>query len=81
MNRQEIEVLLNLLPSFSFMAGSIIFGVIGYIVYKQGKKNKLLFLKLLGVVFMFYPCIISDTVMMCVVGVSLCLTLYTYLNY
>lgn len=64
------------LPSPAYIAGAILFGIIGYAAYRYGKKNTLNTPKWIGIALMLYPYAISETWLLYVVGGGLCLGLY-----
>jgi len=64
------------LPSTAYLIGVVIFGVVGYIAYRHGKKMSLHATKWIGVVLMLYPYAISATWLLYVVGTGLCVGAY-----
>jgi hypothetical protein len=66
------------LPSPAYLLGAIIFGIIGFAAYRYGKKAELPYPKWIGVVLMFYPYAVSDTLWMYLVGCALCVALYIF---
>lgn len=80
MDEQQLRgALFSLLPTPAYIFGAILFGVIGFAAYRYGKKNGRARTKWLGVAMMFYPYLIgSDTRVLYLAGVALCLTLYFY---
>jgi len=72
---KTLETLGLTLPSPAYLIGAILFGVIGYIAYRHGKRNNLVSTKWIGVVLMLYPYAISDTWLLYVVGAVLSLAL------
>lgn len=60
------------LPSPAYIAGAIIFSILGMVAYMVGKRTQEATTKWLGVALMFYPYAVSDTVMLYVVGAALC---------
>lgn len=75
---KALETMGLTIPSVSYIVGSIVFGIIGYIGYRYGKKAKLNTPKWIGVALMLYPYAISETWMLYVVGCALCVGLYAY---
>lgn len=72
-----LSILLQNLPSLAYLAGSFLFGIIGYVAYRHGKKTVQKKSKWIGVGLMFYPYLIgSDTRLLWLVGMLLCLALY-----
>jgi hypothetical protein len=66
------------LPSPLYIAGAILFGVIGMAAYWYGKKAKLPVPKWIGVVLMLYPYVVSDTWLLYVVGAGLSIAAYFF---
>ena len=66
------------LPSFAYIFGALVFGIIGIAAYRYGKKADLPIPKWLGVALMLYPYAISETWLMYTVGAGLCGALYVY---
>lgn len=68
----ELQALGITLPSPAYLAGAILFGIIGLIAFRHGRKKSLPTVKWIGVALMFYPYLIPITWLMYVVGVALC---------
>lgn len=64
------------LPSAAYIVGAVIFGIIGIVAYRYGKKVAQPRIKWLAVALMLYPYAISDTWLLYVVGVALCAAIY-----
>jgi ABC-type enterochelin transport system permease subunit len=75
---KELQSLGLTLPSTAYIVGCIIFSIVGFIAYRYGKKMAQPITKWLGVALMFYPYVISDTLMLYVVGAGLCVAAYVY---
>lgn len=73
-----IETMGLTLPSPAYIFGAILFGIIGYAAYRYGKKTEAIALKWTGVTLMLYPYAVSDTTMLYVVGLGLCVALYVF---
>ena len=54
----------------------IIFGMIGFVVFMHGKKNKFFRPMIIGVALMVYPYFISGTFLLYFVGITLTAALY-----
>jgi len=82
MNDEEMQgMLMGLLPTPAYLFGAIIFGIVGFVAYRFGKKTERTKTKWLGVAMMFYPYVIgSDTRLLYAVGVLLCVAMYVYRN-
>ncbi len=63
------------LPSFAYIAGSIVFGIIGLVAWRHGRKAKLPAPKWLGLALMLFPYATPQTWQMYLVGVALCVWL------
>ena len=66
------------LPSPAYLAGAILFSIIGYVAYRYGKKLSLAAPKWIGIALMLYSYITPETWMMYVAGIGLCAALYVY---
>jgi hypothetical protein len=66
------------LPSPAYLFGAVLFGIIGFAAYRYGKKAEAATTKWLGVVLMIYPYGVSETWLLYVVGIALCVIIYFY---
>jgi hypothetical protein len=66
------------LPGPAYIAGAILFGIIGYAAYRYGKKAGLNTPKWIGIALMLYPYAVSETWLLYVVGGGLCIGLYLF---
>lgn len=66
------------LPSPAYLVGVILFGLIGVIAYRYGKKNARNYVKWLGIALMLYPYLVPSTWMMYIIGLGLCGACYHY---
>ena len=64
------------LPSTAYIIGVLIFGILGFVFYRYGKKMSLQATKWIGVALMFYPYAISNTWLLYAVGTALCVAGY-----
>ena len=64
------------LPSPAYIVGSILFGIVGYVAFRRGRKASRPELTWAGVVLMGYPYAVSQTWLLWVAGVVLCCWLY-----
>ena len=64
------------LPSPAYIFGAIVFGLIGFAAFRNGRKTGRRKTLWLGVALMFYPYAISLTWLLYVVGVVLCAGIY-----
>ena len=60
------------LPSPAYFAAAILFGVIGLVAWRHGKKHQRPTAKWLGLALMLYPYAIPETWLMILVGAALC---------
>jgi hypothetical protein len=66
------------MPSEAYLAGLILFSVLGWAAYRYGKKTSKAAIKWLGVALMLYPYVISETWQLYGVGAALCIGIYVY---
>jgi hypothetical protein len=64
------------LPSPAYIAGALVFGLIGFAAWRFGRKQERPVTKWIGVALMLYPYLVSNTVWMFVVGAALCAGLW-----
>lgn len=77
--QQAVSSLLSFLPSPAYISLSIMFGLVGFVAYRFGKKMGRNITLWLGVALMFYPYLIGSSVLLLViVGAGLCGALYYY---
>jgi hypothetical protein len=75
----ELKLLQSLgftMPSPAYLLGSILFGIVGYIAFRHGKKTSHTTLKWLGVGLMLYPYALSQTWLLWSVGIAMCCWAY-----
>ncbi len=60
------------LPSPAYLFGAIVFGLIGWVAWRRGRKLERPRTLWLGVALMLYPYAISRTWLLYVVGLALC---------
>jgi hypothetical protein len=60
------------LPSMVYIFGAIVFGLVGLLAFRHGKKQQKPRTLWLGVALMLYPYAISRTWMLYAVGAALC---------
>jgi len=75
---KTLETMGFTMPSPAYLAGMIMFSVIGYAAYRYGKKASNSSVLWIGVALMLYPYVISETWMMYAVGAGLCACLYIF---
>ncbi len=64
------------LPSPAYLAGAILFGLIGYAAFRRGRKTSTAALTWTGVVLMVYPYAVPQTWLLWTLGAGLCAWLY-----
>ena len=71
---------LELLSGFSVSAliAGVIFGIVGYYVYRWGKKNFNMRVRLIGVALMIYPYLTPTAFLTWAVGFGLCFLAYLW---
>ena len=75
-NLSDLQSLGFTLPSPAYLFGAIVFGLVGLVAWRYGKKTERPATKWLGVALMFYPYAISKTWLLYVVGLALCAGLF-----
>jgi len=75
-NLLALDTLGFTLPSTSYIVGAVLFGIIGWIAWRYGKRMSLPATKWIGIALMLYPYAISATWLLYVVGVALCIGAY-----
>jgi hypothetical protein len=71
-----LEALGITLPSTAYLIGVVIFGILGYVAYRYGKKKSRPATKWIGIALMLYPYVIPATWLLYVVGAGLCVAAY-----
>jgi hypothetical protein len=66
------------MPSIWYLAGMLLFSIIGIAAFWQGRKLKRPPVKWLGLALMLYPYVVWSTAGIYVVGVGLCIALWVY---
>ncbi len=64
------------LPSPSYLFGAIVFGLIGLVAWRYGRKRQRPVTQWLGVALMFYPYAVSRTWLLYAIGAALCAGLF-----
>ena len=75
-NLTALEALGFTVPSTAYLIGIVIFGIVGYVAYRYGKKRSLPVTKWIGIALMLYPYAISATWLLYFVGAGLCVGAY-----
>jgi hypothetical protein len=69
---KTLESLGLVLPSPLYIIGAILFGIIGYVAFRRGRKTTSSMLTWTGVALMVYPYAVSQTWLLWLIGVCLC---------
>jgi hypothetical protein len=72
----ELQVLGLELPSLAYVIGAIVFGLIGFVAFRIGRKTRHGPTLWLGVALMLYPCAISNTALLYAIGLALCAAIW-----
>ena len=59
-------------PTPAYLFGAIVFGLVGLVAFRSGRRNGRPLRAGLGVVLMLYPYFVSPTWLLYVVGLALC---------
>ena len=73
---QNLESLGLILPGPGYIAGAILFGIVGYAAYRRGRKTSQPVITWTGVALMVYPYAVPQTWLLWLIGVGLCGWLY-----
>jgi len=73
---KNLESLGLVLPSPLYIAGAILFGIVGYMAFRRGRKTASKTLTWTGVAMMLYPYAVSQTWLLWLLGAGLCGFLY-----
>jgi hypothetical protein len=71
-NLDSLGALALELPSPAYLSGSLVFGIIGYIVFRRGRKTSTPELTWTGVALMIYPYLVSQTWLLWLLGAAMC---------
>ncbi|HEV7814011.1 MAG TPA: hypothetical protein VGP06_02795 [Janthinobacterium sp.] len=66
------------LPSPAYLAGALIFGIVGFAAYRYGKSAGQSQTRWIGAGLMLYPYAISQTWLLYLIGAALCAGLYFF---
>jgi len=69
---QDLSALGLTLPSPAYLTGSILFGVVGWITFRRGRKTSVGTLTWAGLALMLFPYAVSETWMLWALGAALC---------
>ena len=68
---QQLESMGLVLPSAAYILGAILFGIIGWIAFRRGRKTSVSVLTWTGLALMLYPYGVSETWMLWSIEVAL----------
>ena len=77
---KNLQSLGLVLPNPAYLLGALVFGLIGYVAFRRGRKTSTAALTWIGVALMIYPYAVSQTWLLWTVGVALCAWLYARWN-
>ena len=77
---KTLEAMGLVLPGTAYIAGAILFGIIGYLVFRRGRKTERPVLTWSGLALMLYPYAVSQTWLLWLVGAGLCSWVYLKWN-
>jgi hypothetical protein len=67
------------LPTPAYLAGLLLFGLVGYVAYRRGRKTERPALKWTGVAVMLYPYAVPQTWLLWLIGAAA--TVWIYFNW
>lgn len=73
---ENLEALGLVLPSPAYIAGAILFGILGFVAFRRGRKTSRPALTWIGVVLMVYPYAVPQTWLLWAVGLALSCWVY-----
>jgi hypothetical protein len=77
---KNLESLGLVFPSPAYLVGAILFGIVGYVAFRRGRKTSTAALTWTGVALMGYPYAVTQTWLLWVVGAALCAWVYVKWN-
>jgi hypothetical protein len=72
----ELRALGLELPSLAYVIGAVVFGLIGLVAFRYGRKTRQGRILWLGVALMLYPYVISSTALLYAIGLALCAAIW-----
>ncbi len=75
-NIEALESMGLTLPGPLYILGSIVFGIIGYVAFRHGRKSSRLEMTMVGVALMIFPYAVSETSILWAIGCGLTAWLY-----
>jgi len=77
---KQLESLGLVLPTPIYLFGAVIFGIIGWVVFRHGRKTSAAVLTWTGVALMLFPYGVSETWLLWLLGLALSGFAYTKWN-
>ena len=77
---RQLESLRRVLPTPLYMVGAVLFGILGYIAFRRGRKTAKRTLIWTGIVMMLFPYLVPETWLLWLLGVVLCVWAYLKWN-
>ena len=77
---KQLESLGLVLPSPTYIFGAILFGIIGWVALRRGRKASNMVLMWTGLALMLFPYAVSETWMLWLAGAALCGWVYAKWN-
>lgn len=60
------------MPSVGYIVGAVVFSIVGYIIYRLGRRTQNTYLAILGGVLMLFTYVVTDTFLVYSIGAGLC---------
>ena len=73
---KQLESLDLVMPTPAYILGALLFGIIGYVAFRRGRKTSSANLTWTGVALMLYPYAVSQTWLLWAVGTALLAWVY-----
>ncbi|MDD2882456.1 MAG: hypothetical protein PHQ58_18685 [Rhodoferax sp.] len=77
---RQIQSLGLVLPSPAYILGAILFGIIGWVAFRRGRKESIAALTWSGIALMLYPYGVSETLLLWFVGIAVSGLVYVKWN-
>jgi hypothetical protein len=75
----ELAALGFTLPTPAYLTGLLVFGIVGWIAYRRGRKTERANLKWVGLAVMLYPYAVPQTWLLWTIGAAA--TIWIYFNW
>jgi hypothetical protein len=75
---QTLQTLGFTLPTPAYLIGMLLFSLIGFAAFRYGGKRSNPPVRWIGLALMLYPYVVSDTLLLYVVGAALCGAIYWF---